>query len=127
MIFLTSLEEIKTSVVGQKEWSNFGSKVGDPFLTIFSKDIKDALSQIDYEVGKSYNFSDNEFEYKVEVEDQLGEPKYVFFIKPKHVVENISTKLNFTTTQNYYLYIAILIVIFGFIILSGPIFKVLFG
>ena len=88
---MTSLEDIQNNTIGSKDWTKFGSKVGDPFLSVFNESIKKAVSAIEYEVGKSYNFTDEEFQYRIDVE-QFGEsPKYTFFIKPKHIVK-VSTK-----------------------------------
>jgi hypothetical protein len=83
VMILTSLEDIQNSVLGSTEWSKFGSKAGDPFLSIFNENIKKVVAAIKYEAGQTYNFTDGEFEYKIDVE-QVGEaPKFTFYIKPK--------------------------------------------
>jgi len=80
---LTTLDEIKKSVEGSSQWTKFGSKVGSPFLSIFSKEINDDISKIEYTPGKVYKFIDDEFEYKILVEDKEGKNKFEFYIKPK--------------------------------------------
>lgn len=86
VVYLTSLEEIQNNIKGSKDWIKFGSKMGDPFLSLFNEDIKRTISQIEYEPGKDYKFTDDEFEYKIDVE-QVGEhSKFTFFIKPKMIV-----------------------------------------
>jgi len=80
---LTTLDEIKKSVEGSSQWTKFGSKLGTPFLSIFSKEINDDISKIEYIPGKVYKFIDNEFEYKILVEDKEGKNNFEFYIKPK--------------------------------------------
>lgn len=80
---MTTLDEIKKSVEGSSQWTKFGSKLGTPFLSIFSKEINDDISKIEYIPGKVYKFIDNEFEYKILVEDKEGKNNFEFYIKPK--------------------------------------------
>ena len=80
---MTTLDEIKKSVEGNSQWSKFGSKLGTPFLSIFSDEINEDISKIEYVPGKVYKFIDNDFEYKILVEDKNGKNNFEFYIKPK--------------------------------------------
>jgi hypothetical protein len=115
---LTSLEDIQNSVIGSKEWLKFGSKVNDPFLSIFNEGIKSEISKIEYEPGKSYNFTDGEFEYKIDVEQIDEVPKYTFFIRPKKAITIPSKIKNKSNKSNNYLLIGpIVFVLVEFLIL----------
>ena len=127
-----SLEEIQDSVQGYKIWTKFGSKVGDPFLSIFNEDIKRAVAQIEYEPGKSYNFTDGEYEYKIDVEKTLDQesPKFTFFIKPKMVASSYKKQIKSDNNfiDKYLLMGTILFVLIGFfILLIGGVFQALLG
>ena len=128
-----SLEEIQDSVQGYKIWTKFGSKVGDPFLSIFNEDIKRAVAQLEYEPGKSYNFTDGEYEYKIDVEKTLDQesPKFTFFIKPKMIASSYKKQMksaNNNFIDKYLLIGTILFVLIGFfILLIGGVFQALLG
>lgn len=87
VILLTSLEEIQQNSIGSKDWIKFGSKVGDPYLSVFNEDIKKIVSQIEYQPGKTYNFTDEYYQYKIDTEQSGEALKFSFFIKPKQAVK----------------------------------------
>jgi len=128
VIFLTRLEDIQSSVIGSKDWLKFGSKSGDPFLSIFDEGIKTEISKIEYEPGKSYNFTDGDFEYKIDVEQVEDVPKFTFFIRPKKVAKIPSKiKTKDESTNNYMLIGAIVLVLVEFLILLAlGVFQALF-
>lgn len=94
MVYLTSLEEIQQNSIGSKEWIKFGSKSGDPYLSVFNEDIKKIVSEIEYEADKTYNFTDEYYQYKI-ITEQNGEVlKFSFFIKPKEAIKTVVKKVN---------------------------------
>jgi len=80
--YLVTIEEIKKSVEGNSQWVKFGAKVDDPFLSIFSEQIKKDIAPIKYAPGKAYKFVDETHEYKILVTTEKGKKKFDFYIKP---------------------------------------------
>jgi len=86
-----SLREIKEQALEYDDWVQFGSKLGDPYLSIFSDEIKKGIAAIEYKLGESYFFDDGEFNFKISVEEDNGAARFNLFIKPKKL-EPIETK-----------------------------------
>jgi hypothetical protein len=125
---LSNLEEIKAACIGNPEWTYFGSKKEDPFLSVFTDDIKDLLGKIEYEIGKEYPFADGEFNYKIKVTEEDKKPKFSFYIKSKKAITTkaVPTKKVFDIS-NYYLYIIIGFILLIFLVSINPILKAFFG
>jgi hypothetical protein len=128
---MSTLKEIKEQALEYKDWVKFGSKLNDPFLSIFSPVIIEGISSIKYEVDKNYYFDDGEFNFKINVVNDEGSPRFNFFIKPKSlesIKEAEETKLYFGMTPGIFLSVVvfgILIILLG--LLSGPLLKAFFG
>lgn len=100
----------------------------DPFLSVFDENIKKTISEIEYVPGKTYNFTDGEFEYKIDVEQVGDSPKYTFYIKPKKATIIPSKVKNKEGVPNNYLLIgSIVFVLIEFLILLAlGVFQALF-
>jgi len=130
VVYLTSLEEIQQNSIGSKDWNKFGSKHGDPYLSVFNENIKKIVSEIEYVAGKTYNFTDEYFQYRIDTE-QVGEVlKFSFFIKPKEVVKVKTTKVKVDDSKDgFYLLVGsiVFILLELLVLLIGGVFAAILG
>jgi hypothetical protein len=124
------LDDIQNNARESKEWIRFGSKKGDPYLSVFNEDIKKIVSQIEYAAGKSYNFQDEYFQYKIDTEQDGDVLKFSFFIKPKEVIKVTKKVVKPASKINKGMYLLIGVVVFALVellvLLIAGVFTVLF-
>lgn len=126
-------DELKQYITSP-EWVTIAKKYNTLQFSFFSEAMNNDLQTLKYEIGKSYFFDDELYNFKTAVSLESGKKVFTLFGKLKNCPIKKTTPMKlpagftFSTkmdTNTKLIIISLVVVLLGLIFLSGPIFKVL--